>query len=335
MGKRKKHKKQYSFISQDFLDRLATMYDQSIFDDIIKTFVTRPTTFRVNTLLSTRQTILDILKQQGFKIKMIPWYTDAFILENKTKRELTDLDIYTQGHIYIQSLASMLPPLILSPQPGETVLDLTAAPGSKTSQIAGLMHRQGELIANDKNKIRFFKLKANMENLGVVNSEQHIENDWKCVLRMESGAVLTQEYPEYFDKILLDAPCSAEARFVEDDIKSFAYWKRHKIKEMAYTQRTLLFSAWQALKPGGILLYSTCTFAPEENEIQISRFLERNDNAILMPAVMDGLEALAMLTNWKDREVHPDVVKYTLRIKPTKYIEGFFVAKIQKKVNSK
>lgn len=384
----KKVKRQSSGIPEKFLERLTEIVGPSLCNQLKLTFVQRPTTFRVNTIkakknsfvipdytdtkkhyepASGKEEIIEVLNQNGFKFERVQWYKDAFILKNKTKRELTDLDIYKDGKIYIQSLASMVPPLILEPQPGDKVLDLTAAPGSKTSQIAALMDKQGELVANDSNKVRFFKLKHNMEILGVTGSFrkgaqattrnlsenidggiQHNSNISSTVaskdpsphlgsvqdfltLRLEPGSALVHEYLEYFDKILLDAPCSAEARFIEGEPETYGYWKEHKIKEMAYKQRKLLFSAWSALKPGGILVYSTCTFAPEENELQISKFLESIDDAELIDIELPELKRLPIAKIWKGKEINKQVIKKAMRILPTKEIEGFFVIKMHKK----
>jgi len=349
-------KKQRQFITeipQEFFDRLEHMFGPTICRTLKKTFVERPTTFRVNTIKAERDETIIALKKQGFKFKKVPWYTDAYILENRTKRELSETSAYESGQIYMQSLASMVPPLLLDLAPGESVFDMTAAPGSKTSQIAALMQTEGELLANDVNKVRFFKLKHNMEHLGVVVGRQYnyqtpydgatvvgyqtvtspiiprTDNKWKFTLRLEHGAGLCDDYFEYFDKILLDAPCSAEARFVEGKQKTFGFWKEKKIKEMAYKQRQLLFAAFKALKPGGTLVYSTCTFAPEENEVQISRLLERTPDAQIVPIHIEGLQSLPAVTVWKDKTLH-EGVKHTLRILPTSEIEGFFVAKIKK-----
>ncbi len=308
-----------------FTERLNELVGPSLYTTIHKTFIERPTTFRVNTLKATREEIITALREAHITVQQVPWYKDAFILRSHSKRELMELPIYTSGKIYIQSLASMVPPVVLDPKPHETVLDLTAAPGSKTSQIAGMMHATGTLVANDNNKVRFFKLKHNMELLGVADERP----DWTFTLRMEHGAGLCREYPAFFDKILLDAPCSAEARFVEGDIKTYGYWSERKIKEMAYKQRQLLLSAWGALKPGGTLVYSTCTFAPEENEIQVARLLSRNADATLVPVRLDELKILSPVLSWKERSIEPPV-KNAARILPTAQIEGFFVACIKK-----
>ena len=335
MSKRKKNK-QLTSIPERFLERLTEMFGVSLSDQINSTFVKRPITFRVNSIKATKQEIEKVLYDGGFKVKEVSWYDDAFILQNKWKQDVMDLDIYKEGKIYLQSLASMMPALVLDPQPGEKVLDLTAAPGSKTSQIAALMSdpdrstfggtRKGELVANDNNKIRFSKLMHNMVLLGVESSE---DDFFKA--RLEHGTTLVKEYSEYFDKILLDAPCSAEARFLNDKPKSFSYWNEGKVREMALKQFDLLESAWGALKFGGILVYSTCTFAPEENELQVSKFMEQNTDCEILDIDLKDVKRLPIVENWENKEINKEVVKKALRIMPDKEIEGFFVVKLLKK----
>lgn len=323
----------HSRLSEIFLDRLSLIVGRSQFRSTEKTFVERPTTFRINCLKLRQEDGADFvvasLRERGFRLRRVPWYADAFILENKSKRELMETEEYRNGLIYLQSLASMVPPLALDPRPGEKILDLTAAPGSKTSQIACLMERTGELVANDDNKVRFFKLKHNMELLGVISDSP--SPNWTFSLTMEDGSELCSGYKNYFDKILLDAPCSAEARFRADDPKTFGYWSERKIKEMAIKQRKLLFSAWYALKPDGTLVYSTCTFAPEENEMQVSRLLERFPNeAEMLPISILHMKTVQPITEWKEKKLHVGV-KNVIRLLPTQEIEGFFIAKLHKK----
>ncbi len=340
---KKKNKKPYSTVLPDkFPERLEAMFPGVLGTEILASFVERPTTLRINRIKcpvvydihdkKQPDEVIEFLKQAGFDLEQVAWYPDAYILRNKTKRELTETEPYKEGKIYIQSLASMAPPLVLDPKPGEKVLDLTAAPGSKTSQIAALMEMKGELVANDNNKVRFFKLKHNMELLGVgkgVVKDQDLP--WKFMLRMEHGGDLCREYPDYFDKILLDAPCSAEARFVTNNPNTFGYWSERKIKEMAYKQRSLLFAAWGALKPGGRLVYSTCTFAPEENEFQIERLLDRYPDCELEKIGFPLPLPLPSLKSWKNKDL-PVALQNTYRIKPTREVEGFFVAQLRKKI---
>ena len=144
-------------LPEKLLERLDLIFGQSNAQKILTTFKARQTTFRVNTLKNDRVEVLQTLQQKGFKVKRVPWFSDAFILENKSQLELTKTDLFVQGKIYLQSLASMVPVIVLDPKPGEKVLDLTSAPGSKTSQMAMMMGKVGELVANELDKIRFEK----------------------------------------------------------------------------------------------------------------------------------------------------------------------------------
>jgi 16S rRNA (cytosine1407-C5)-methyltransferase len=340
-------------LPEGFIERLNRIWSPEVVSSFVDTFKERPPTIRINTLKGSREETLAELKNQQIALDTIPWYDDAFIVANRTKREITELPLYQQGRIYIQSLASMIPPLFLDPKPGETILDLTAAPGSKTSQIAALMNGQGELVANDNSRERFFRLKRNMEALGVTKSGLNL------TLRLEHGSKLGREYQNYFDKVLLDAPCSAEARFIAGDSKSFGYWKEKKLSEIAKRQRPLLLAALNALKPGGILVYSTCTLSPEENELQIDwlnkkcnsknltstneseheleSFEENKEsghclsrfNLISAPDQFKALKTLPPISAWKEKSLIPEI-KNTFRIMPTDTIEGFFIAKLKK-----
>ena len=315
-------------IPEIFWERMALIVGKTNLKKIRSTFTRKMSTFRVNTLKAKKDEILKELQDLGFTCEEVSWCPGSYVLMNKTKREMIDLPMYAEGKIYMQSLASMVPPLVLAPKAGDMVLDLTAAPGSKTSQMAAMMSQKGELIANDNSKIRFFKLKHNMELLGVADKKA----DWTFTLRQEDGSDLCGDYLNTFDKILVDAPCSAEARFLEDDPKTFGFWSEKKVKEMALKQRKLLFSAWYALKPGGTLVYSTCTFAPEENEVQISRLLNRfPDEARIedISKTLSDVKSLPGLKAWKEKVFHKDITK-AARIFPSGEIEGFFVAKIRK-----
>lgn len=306
-----------------FLERLNEIFGTSLTAAVVKTFVERPTTFRVNTLKATREEVLEKLQQEGFKLRRVPWFGDAFILDNKKLGELQKLALYQEGKIYVQSLASMVPPIVLKPVAGEKVLDLTAAPGSKTSQMAALMKNTGELVANDNNPIRSERLAHTMKIMGV-NKEGFLK------LEQVDGWKLAEQYPNYFDKILIDVPCTAEARFIMGEPRTFSFWNERNIKEHAFIQKKLLFAGWAMLKPGGTLVYSTCTFAPEENERQISRFMGEVGKAVIIePIALPQLQAGPILKEWKDEKVLFGTQK-TLRIVPTKDIEGFYIAKLKK-----
>ena len=309
-------------LPEKFLEILQELFPSNTdFQNVLKTFQKRPTTFRVNLLKTNVEKVLEELKQNRIKAQKSSFSDIAFIVDSKFRKQLMDLEIYKNGHIYLQSLASQVPVLILDPKPGETVLDLTAAPGSKTSQIAALMQNQGRLIANEQNKPRFFKLMHNMQNLGVLNSDKS-EDDF-IKLYLDNGISLAYKLNQKFDRILLDTPCSAESRFVLSDASTYKYWHIKKVKTLVQTQKRLLKSAFHALKVGGTLVYSTCTINPHENEEQIEKFLAKNPNAKLEPINLPGLTFAPLFKTETD-------LSNTKRIMMDSNIESFYVAKITK-----
>lgn len=311
-------------LPERFLERCQEIFGNYYFNNIQKTFVRRPVVFRVNTLLSSKNEVCQELKKTGFKLKPVFWYDSAFLLENKSQKDLEKTSFYQTGKIYLQSLASMVPPVVLDPQPQEKVLDLASAPGGKTSEMASIMKGEGELWAVEIDQVRFAKLTHNMTLLGVDKIPGFLN------LFFGDGVKFCLEHQNYFDKILLDAPCGAEARIISEEKRSWGFWKEKKIKDTAYLQRKLLLSAWSALKPGGTLVYSTCTFAPEENEEQIDRLLKKfPGKAQVLPVSLKGLPGVSPVLDWKSEKYDLEI-KNTFRILPTKEIEGFFVAKIKK-----
>ncbi|MBI5358236.1 RsmB/NOP family class I SAM-dependent RNA methyltransferase [Candidatus Amesbacteria bacterium] len=264
-----------------FLQSLPTDIKVSDFDRIL------PTTFRVNTLKSDFETIKNKI---NFEYTL---HNQAFIT-NHPLREIQKLDIYKNGKIYIQGLSSMIPPIVLDPKQNELILDICAAPGSKTSQMAALMQNTGQIIANDNSRIRIYKLEANLKNLGVTNT----------TIINTSGQTLWQKYPDYFDKSLVDIPCSMEGRFSTLDPKSYKNWSPTKVKELAQLQKFLLRSAFGCTKPGGTIVYSTCTLNTRENEQVIEWLLEKEPGRVELGSAQ--------------------------RINPSPTMEGFFVAKLRK-----
>lgn len=308
-------------LPEAFLERLRSIIPSQKWDQIANTFSEpKPTTFRVNTLKANANAVRETLGQSGFRSEPVSWCPDAFILRSGRLRELQETDPYRKGEIYVQALSSMIPVLVLDPKPGEMILDLTAAPGSKTTQIACLMKGEGKIVANDNNKVRFFKLKANVELQGASN----------VMLSLKHGESFGRTHPGEFDRVLLDAPCSAEGRFDVREPASYRYWKEAKVREMARKQRRLLLSGLSALKPGGVLVYSTCTFAPEENEEIIDWALQKSNGGF-------RLEKIALpfpnqspgLNGWEGKMFDP-AVRQTLRILPNGQMEGFFIAKLRK-----
>ena len=257
-----------------FLERLRAIYPGRVAEQILPTFAAeRPTTFRVNTLHADADTVRRALQDAGFQLERVPWSELGYILKNRNSRALTETAVYRAGHIYVQSLSSMLPPLLLDPQPGETILDLTAAPGSKTTQMAALMRNQGKIVANDNNKPRFFKLMANVKMQGAACVE--------CALF--HGETIWRRYGEVFDRVLVDAPCSGLGTLRRSPDLKFRQ-SPGSIEEFTRKQAAILASASRLLKKGGRLVYATCSILPEENQHIVQAFLAAHPGFALKPA---------------------------------------------------
>ncbi len=312
-------------LPDEFLERLSAIVPDDHRHRVLAAFNNeRKTTFRVNTLKIKTVDALRTLGKLGFMISIIDWQENAFVLENKTLRELTDTQLYKEGSIYVQSLSSMLPPLILDPKPGEKVLDITAAPGSKTTQMATLMENKGEILANDASHVRLYRLKANIALQGA--TIVRVTND--------DARAIWQKYPEYFDKTLVDVPCSMEGRFQTNDPKSFADWSVKKVRELSRSQKWMLRSAISATKPGGTIVYSTCTLSPEENESVIDWIVKKERGIVTVDTlVLPHFTFDPVLSQWDGTVFDPSVAR-TGRVFPSSLMEGFFVAKLTKSAST-
>ncbi len=307
---------QQNKLPEDFEKRLARIYPE-MFDQIRKTFdVSRPSTFRTNSLKTNTETLKTSLTQKGFEIEEGP-IEGSFVLRNKSQRELTETTEYTEGHLYIQGMSSMIPALSLAPQPGETVLDACAAPGSKTTQMAALMENRGSIIANDMSRVRLYKLSANIRTLGAKNIQTfHVP-----------AQELWRKFPNTFDKTLVDVPCSLEGRFLSSNPKTYRDWSVKKLLKIASYQKQILHSSISATKPGGTIVYSTCTLAPEENEGVVDWILQKHGDMVQLidTAIPEGIETTPALSSWEDKEFNSEVAK-TKRIIPNELFEGFYIA---------
>lgn len=296
------------------------IFPPSQFVRLMHTFTEKkPTTFRVN-LKGNRQEVIDSLKGNGMRLERVRWYEDAFILRNQGKKELMETPLYQEGKIYIQTLSSMIAPLILKPCAVDLILDLAAAPGSKTTQMASLMQNQGKIMAVEIVKDRFYKLLSNLKEQAVTNTETILGN----------GETIWLKFKEHFDKVLLDVPCSTEGRFDTTNPKTFLFWKEKKIKEMVRKQKRLLYSGINALKVGGRLVYSTCTFAPEENEGVVNWALKKFPEEIFLERIQLNIaNVISGRREWRGEKFLPET-KNCLRVLPTQDMEGFFVCLVHK-----
>lgn len=197
---------------------------------------------------------------------------------------------------------------------GEKVLDLTAAPGSKTTELASLMNNEGYILANELDKIRCERLRYNVEKQGAEIIE--VIND--------RGEKIGDKYPETFDKVLLDTPCSGEGRFIVSSLATYRDWSPKKVRELSKLQKKLFESAYKALKLNGVMVYSTCTLNQEENEFILDWALN-NLKLKLTDISIEIKNAEQGINENLDKSINK-----AIRILPTKQTEGFFVAKLIK-----
>jgi len=260
--------------------------------------------FRINTLKISVQEAHALLLSRKIDFQKVSFCPYAITVDRTVGQELLKSDLANEGLLYVQGLESLLPVMVLDPRPDQRVLDLCAAPGSKTSQIAMHMNNQGILKANEPIRQRLYRLRAVLQLTGS-----------KAQVSSTDGRRL-QEHNGLYDRILVDAPCSCEGRFIVNEPKSFAYWSVRKVKEMSHKQKGLLLNASRLLGPGGIMVYATCTFAPEENEEVVDWFLRKTDGRFeLSPFQVEGVKTYPCLTQWQKRSFDPRV-KDTARILP-------------------
>ena len=308
-------------IPSGFLERLKLIVPQQEFPAVAASFSSVDIlSVRVNPLKDGVQEVLSRLEMEGAILKPVPWCPHAYTVRGMAHEAVSHHPLAGEGKLYQQSLSSMIPALVLDARPGERILDACAAPGSKTTQIAAMMRNDGSIVAVEAVKGRFFRLKSVCELLGATAVTCKL-----CDVRR-----FRPPDGELFDKVLVDAPCSSEGRFKADDPDSVAYWSLRKIKEMSYKQKGILMSASRLLKPGGVLVYATCTFAPEENEEVVDWFLHKSEGQFFVEdAGVDGVPGLPCLTQWGKAQYHKDVMK-CLRVRPGLGHTGFFVAKFKK-----
>lgn len=255
----------------------------------------------------------DVFEQMDFGLKKILWAKDGYYYESSFRPGKHPY--HEAGVYYIQEPSAMAVAELLDAKPGDKVLDLCAAPGGKSTQIAGKMQGQGLLVSNEINPQRVKILSQNIERLGIKNA----------VVLNESSEALAQRFPQFFDKILVDAPCSGEGMFRKDE-NAISEWSQLQVEKCAERQKMILDNAAEMLKAGGILVYSTCTFSPEENECVISEFIKKHSEFELCECtVYEGFDH-------GRKEYGGEELSKTIRLWPHRLGgEGHFAAKLIKR----
>lgn len=295
-----------------FLEKMNKLLGDSEYKELLASY-NQPRYYgiRVNTL---KISVEEFLKISPFELEPVPWTSDGFYYPEGVYPGRHPY--YHAGLYYIQEPSAMLPGAILNAQPGERVLDLCAAPGGKTVQIAASMKNKGLLVANDINSDRVKALVKNIELCGVRNA----------IVLNETPERISSRFEAIFDRILVDAPCSGEGMFRKDE-DAVRSWQSFKCDTCSGMQKSILEKVDRMLKPGGMIVYSTCTFSPEEDEQIITYFLDlHSDYELLEIPRAAGIEAGH--PEWSDG--NPKLAK-TVRLWPHRIKgEGHFVAVLKK-----
>ncbi len=322
-----RNKAKYFTKEEMFLSRMASILMKPI--DYTKAIFSQRTitVIRINNLAEDPKRITDALRKYNIEIITVPWSPNTYIINNFDKSDLGETDEYKKGLFYIQNLSSILPIVELDPQKNDVILDMCAAPGSKTSLICSITDNNAEITANEEDYRRLSKL-------------QNVLNQFHCrnvTLTQKDGRAFGNIYPDHFDKVLLDAPCSGEGLIYLRGEKPLRFWSIKKIKYLSRIQKGLLVSAFDSLRAGGTLIYSTCTLEPEENEGVISYLLDERKNASIEN--IDLIEndtfkdyskyIVPGIKKWSGKTYDRDVRK-AIRIIPSSEMQGFFIAKITK-----
>ena len=309
----------------EFIEKMKKLLSQADFEKYEK-IIQEPllTSIRCNTLKISPEELKIKLEKKGWKIRQI-WenYSEVMIVENELPPgELGRSIEHLLGYYYIQELASMLSAIALAPKKNELILDLCASPGSKTSQMASQINNSGTIIANDVKIERIKILASNLERCGVSNT----------IITREDGVALCEKLKLQnlkFDKILLDAPCSGEGT-MRSSVKTCLMWNPNTIKSLSKLQKKLFQKAFEILKEGGEIVYSTCTHAPEEDEEVVDFALKEFKDKIKIEKINLPVKCREGVVEWENKK-YDERVKFCARIYPQdNNSEGFFIAKFKR-----
>lgn len=293
-------------IAPFLLSQLSKQYSEADISRILSGYESRrKTSLRINPLKKEDTNIRKLLKAQGLAFENIPWYTDALVLDAEMESVIQRLPVYEGGIIYLQNLSSMIPPLLLDAKPGDNVLDMAAAPGGKTTEIAALTNNLAMITACERDAGRAKRLEYNLARQGA-----------KRVTVMIRDARTLDDFFR-FDRILLDAPCSGSGTV---NHRSKGVFSEDNIRKTTKLQRDLLDKAVRLLPRGKEMVYSTCSILEAENE------------AILMRLIRSGTLRVVPLDEERFADVPklPTSIPGTLCVCPDECYEGFFAAKLMK-----
>jgi len=302
----------FQHVKKNIIERYSSIVDNS---EKFAKFINAPLkqSFRINTLKGAKEEVLDKLKNYDSEIETVKWNDNAFV-SNLTNLG-SSIEHFT-GQIYIQELTSMIPPLIAKDIIEENrILDCCAAPGSKTTQMADMMQNKGHIIANDSRHTRIKSLRGNLDRLGVTNTTVSLR-DFKSFPNTKA------------ELYLVDAPCSSEGTIRKKNAVA-RKWKENDYERFSKLQKGLLKKACQMAPKGSTIIYSTCTFSPDENEKIISEILTE-ESIVLKRINLKGLKTGKGITEWNG-QIYDKEVEKCMRIWPHQNdTDGFFIARMEK-----
>jgi NOL1/NOP2/sun family putative RNA methylase len=311
-------------LKPEFENRMKTLLGDD-FDKFVSSLEQRPlSSIRVNELKISPDKLKKELEDKGWKINQpIHSHPEIMVIESQLEPgEIGRTFEHLLGYYYVQEISSMLPIIALNPQPNERVLDLCASPGSKTTEMASFMKNTGLIIANEPDFGRMKILSSNLERCGVSN----------VIVTRKEGTALCNKLSENgfsFDKILVDAPCTGEGT-LRANPKTALMWNPNGIRKMSSLQKRLISSAIKLLKVGGEVVYSTCTYGPEEDEEVVDFVLREFPEQIEIEKISLPLKTHPGIQKWQGHEFS-EKVKFACRVFPfDNNTEGFFITKFKK-----
>ena len=310
-----------SDLPEAYLDRLPEILDEDdlgIYADHVAS--QRPLTIRVADDSLELSEVEAAITSGGMACHRCDWMPGSLWITPSDRELFNEIDLSRDNRIFRQSLSSMAAVQSLGVGPGDDVLDCCAAPGGKSSLIRLHQQSRGILVANDLSRNRVSRMRRLFELLGVDGIDTQVHD----------AKTLGSVFPTCFDRVLLDAPCSGEGRFNLHEPATWADWNPGKIRRLAKLQASLLKSAIQTLRPGGLLVYATCTLAPEENECVLHRVLTRLSSLVrIEPVAVQCDGRREALTEWNGTSF-PDWMSNGVRIVPEKGMTPFFLAAIRR-----
>jgi len=309
-----------------FIERINKLLkDEKDIKKFFELIETRPKkAIRCNTLKIQPEELKAKLEKYNWDVKQ-PFlkYPEIMIIESQLEPgELGKTKEHLLGYYYVQEITSMMPIIALNPSSEDIVLDLCAAPGSKTTQAVALMKNKGTIIANDINIGRISVLSSNLEKVGATS----------VLVTRHNGIELCQKLKKLhmkFDKILVDAPCSGEGN-IRTSPRTLLEWSEGLLKRLSKKQKRLISSAFELLKPNGELVYSTCTYAPEENEEVVQYLLDTFGDDVEILSVEIPLKFRSGLIEWRGKKFNKDIKKAVRIYHQDNDAEGFFVCRVRR-----